>query len=38
MAKINVKDREIVVITIAENDFVSITDIAKFKMPQMPMM
>ena len=31
MAKINVKDREIVVITIAENDFVSITDIAKYK-------
>lgn len=31
MAKINVKDREIVVKTIAENDFVSITDIAKYK-------
>ncbi len=31
MAKINVKDREITLMTIAENDFVSITDIAKYK-------
>jgi hypothetical protein len=31
MAKINVKDNEIAVITLDNNDYVSITDIAKFK-------
>ena len=31
MAKITVKDRDIVIITIAESDFVSLTDIAKYK-------
>ena len=31
MAKINVKENEIVVITINDSDYISITDIAKFK-------
>ena len=31
MAKINVKEKEITIITIAEKDYVSITDIAKYK-------
>ncbi len=31
MATINVKNQEIAVITIAEDDFVSITDMAKYK-------
>jgi hypothetical protein len=33
MAKINVKDKEISIISIAETDFISITDIAKYKNP-----
>lgn len=31
MAKINVKDREIVIVSIDETDYISITDIAKYK-------
>lgn len=33
MAKISVKDKEIAIISIAESDFISITDIAKYKNP-----
>jgi hypothetical protein len=33
MAKINVKDKEISIISNAETDFISITDIAKYKNP-----
>ena len=33
MAKISVKDKEISIITVAESDYVSITDIAKYKNP-----
>ena len=33
MAKINVKDKEIAVIIVAESDYISITDIAKYKNP-----
>jgi hypothetical protein len=33
MAKISVKDKEIAIISIAEHDFISITDIAKYKNP-----
>ena len=31
MAKINVQNRDIAIITIDEGDFISITDIAKYK-------
>ena len=31
MAKINVKDKEILILSINDNDFISLTDIAKFK-------
>lgn len=31
MATISVKEKEIAVIAIADNDYISITDIAKFK-------
>lgn len=33
MANINVKDKEITIITVAESGYVSITDIAKYKNP-----
>jgi len=33
MATINVKDKEITIITVSENDYISITDIAKYKNP-----
>lgn len=31
MAKINVKNKEITIVTIDDNDYVSLTDIAKYK-------
>lgn len=31
MTKINVKDTDVTVLTIADHDYISLTDIAKFK-------
>ena len=36
MAKINIKDKEIAIFTVNEEDYISITDIAKHKNPEAP--